>query len=209
MFIARVPNRNSPPAFLLRESYRENGKVKTRTLANLSKLPPSAIEALKRSLKGEQLVPLDETLEKFGNGTVAGTDTFTLDTVQIGTTTATAPAQADIVRDWFAPAEYFDMGEDEKLSSPSYMELQAGVFLGRAEERHGNAVNHVPGFEEIMVDPEMNSRQRRVKGEAEAPGPTVLGPNPSKQTDKGRFSLRPAAQRVAGTHSLKELRRRA
>jgi transposase len=63
MFIARVPNRNSPPAFLLRESYRENGKVKTRTLANLSKLPPSAIEALKRSLKGEQLVPLDETLD--------------------------------------------------------------------------------------------------------------------------------------------------
>jgi hypothetical protein len=63
MFIARVPNRNSPPAILLRESYRENGKVKTRTLANLSKLPAPAIEALKRSLKGEQLVPLDETLE--------------------------------------------------------------------------------------------------------------------------------------------------
>ena len=48
---------------LLRESYRENGKVKTRTLANLSKLPASAIDALKRSLKGEQLVPLNETLE--------------------------------------------------------------------------------------------------------------------------------------------------
>jgi len=63
MFIARVPNRNSPPAILLRESYRENGKVKTRTLANLSKLPASAIETLKRSLKGEQLVPLEETLE--------------------------------------------------------------------------------------------------------------------------------------------------
>jgi len=63
MFIARVPNRNSPPAILLRESYRENGKVKTRTLANLSKLPVSAIEVLKRSLKGQQLVPLDETLD--------------------------------------------------------------------------------------------------------------------------------------------------
>ena len=63
MFIARVPNRNSPPAILLRESYRENGKVKTRTLANLSKLPAAAIAVLKRSLKGEQLVPLDETLD--------------------------------------------------------------------------------------------------------------------------------------------------
>ena len=62
MLIARIPNRKSPPAILLRESYRENGKVKTRTLANLSKLPPAAIEILKRSLKGESLVPLQETL---------------------------------------------------------------------------------------------------------------------------------------------------
>jgi Transposase DDE domain len=63
MFIARIPNRNSPPAILLRESYREHGKVKTRTLANLSKLPAAAIEVLQRALKGEQLVPLDETLD--------------------------------------------------------------------------------------------------------------------------------------------------
>ena len=63
MFIARIPNRNSPPAILLRESYRKNGKVKTRTLANLSKLPASAIDVLKRSLKGQSLVPLEETLD--------------------------------------------------------------------------------------------------------------------------------------------------
>ena len=63
MFIARIPNRNSPPAILLRESYRDNGKVKTRTLANLSKLPASAIEVLKRSLKGELLLPLDKRLD--------------------------------------------------------------------------------------------------------------------------------------------------
>ena len=62
MFIARIPNRKSPPAILLRESYRENGKVKTCTLANFSKLPSAAIEVLKRSLKGESLVPLQETL---------------------------------------------------------------------------------------------------------------------------------------------------
>lgn len=63
MFIARVPNRNSPPAILLRESYREDGKVKTRTIANLTKLPEAAIEALKLALKGEQLAPLSQTLE--------------------------------------------------------------------------------------------------------------------------------------------------
>jgi hypothetical protein len=59
MYIATIPNRNSPPAILLRESYREDGKVKNRTLANLSKLPPQSIEVLRRSLKGENLVSSD------------------------------------------------------------------------------------------------------------------------------------------------------
>lgn len=53
MFITTIPNRNSKPAVLLREGYRENGKVKMRTLANLSSLPPEKIEALKAALKGE------------------------------------------------------------------------------------------------------------------------------------------------------------
>ena len=56
MYIATIPNRSSPPAILLREGYREAGKVKTRTLANLSKLPPEAIAALRQVLKGETLV---------------------------------------------------------------------------------------------------------------------------------------------------------
>lgn len=53
MYITAVPNRSSPPAILLRESYREGGKVKNRTLANLSKWPPKAVEALRRALKGD------------------------------------------------------------------------------------------------------------------------------------------------------------
>lgn len=63
MYIATVRNRNSPPAILLRESYREHGKVKSRTLANLSKLPPEAIEVLRASLKGQALVPAEETFD--------------------------------------------------------------------------------------------------------------------------------------------------
>ena len=63
MYIATVPNRNSPPAILLRESYRVNGKVKSRTLANLSKLPSESIEILRRSLKGEKLASVTEAFE--------------------------------------------------------------------------------------------------------------------------------------------------
>jgi transposase len=50
MYVARVPNRNSPPAYLLREGWREGSKVKTRTLANLSHWPAAKIEALRRVL---------------------------------------------------------------------------------------------------------------------------------------------------------------
>jgi transposase len=52
MYVATVPNRNSPPAILLRESYREDGKVKTRTLANITHLGAAKIEALRRALAG-------------------------------------------------------------------------------------------------------------------------------------------------------------
>jgi hypothetical protein len=71
MYIATVPNRKSPPAILLREGYREGGKVKNRTLANLSKLPPEAIEAIKRILKGQHLVSTDELFDIVENGSPA------------------------------------------------------------------------------------------------------------------------------------------
>ena len=57
MFIETVPNRASPPAVLLRESYRdENGRTQKRTLANLSKLPGEVVAALKAILKGGTLI---------------------------------------------------------------------------------------------------------------------------------------------------------
>jgi hypothetical protein len=54
MYVTRVPNRGSPPAVLLRESYREGGKVRNRTLANLSGWPQAKVDALARVLKGQQ-----------------------------------------------------------------------------------------------------------------------------------------------------------
>ena len=57
MYIESVPNRDSPPAILLRESYREDGKVRKRTLANLSCLSAEVIEGLKVLLRGGVAVP--------------------------------------------------------------------------------------------------------------------------------------------------------
>ena len=53
MYIERVPNRNSPAAVLLRESWSENGKTKKRTIGNLSGLPDDIIEAVRAAFKGE------------------------------------------------------------------------------------------------------------------------------------------------------------
>jgi Transposase DDE domain len=64
MYVVKVPNRGSPPAILLRESYREAGKVKNRTLANLSSWPEAKVDALARVLKGQApAVPLDGAFE--------------------------------------------------------------------------------------------------------------------------------------------------
>jgi DDE family transposase len=65
MYIEAVPNRNSPPAILLRESYREGGKVRKRTLCNLSDWPAAYVEGLRGVLKGGTVIP-------------AGQDAFTV-----------------------------------------------------------------------------------------------------------------------------------
>src|SRR6201996_3373740 len=59
MYIEAVPNRNSPPAILLRESYREGGKVRKRTICNLSDWPVAHIEGLRGVLKGGTVIPAE------------------------------------------------------------------------------------------------------------------------------------------------------
>lgn len=65
MYVATVPNRKSPPAILLRESYRQDGKVKTRTLANITHLAGQQIAALRSALDGALTVPATPLPESF------------------------------------------------------------------------------------------------------------------------------------------------
>ena len=60
MYIDIVPNRNSPPAVLLRESTRVGKKMVKTTIANLSKCPPEAVAALRMALRGADMVPKGE-----------------------------------------------------------------------------------------------------------------------------------------------------
>jgi len=63
MYVAVVPNRGSPPAIRLRESYRQAGKTKNRTLANLSRWPAERVEQLRAVLRGDRLLPAAEAVE--------------------------------------------------------------------------------------------------------------------------------------------------
>ncbi len=74
MYVDTVPNRGSPPAILLRESVREGRTIRKRTLANLSAWPAAQVEALRRVLRGEPVVPADaifETVRSRPHGHVA------------------------------------------------------------------------------------------------------------------------------------------
>src|SRR3984957_8126508 len=62
MYIETVPNRNSPPAILLREGWREGNKTRKRTLANLSDWPQEKIETFRRLLRDEPLVSPQDLL---------------------------------------------------------------------------------------------------------------------------------------------------
>ncbi len=74
MYITSVPNRNSPPCILLRESYRQDGKVRNRTLANLTHWPPDVVEGLRQLLRGGKILeqlPDFEILRSLPHGHVA------------------------------------------------------------------------------------------------------------------------------------------
>ena len=77
MYIESVPNRNSPPAILLRESYRQDGKVRKRTLCNLSDWPTAHIEGLRGVLKGGTVIPAERdaftVIRSLPHGHVAAT----------------------------------------------------------------------------------------------------------------------------------------
>ena len=65
MHIESVPNRKSNPTILIRESYREDGKVKKRTIANITHLPPEVIDGIRVLLRGGLAVRSLEALEDF------------------------------------------------------------------------------------------------------------------------------------------------
>src|SRR6266571_4146326 len=161
MYVARVPNRGSPPAVLLRESYREAGKVKNRTLANLSAWPEAKVDALSRVLKGQPpAAALDGTFEitrSLPHGHVAAV----LGTLRdLGTAIAAAQVIAPdsklaIARGLRAETAASSLGEVLGLGSCDEDDLYAAMdwLAGRQEQvEDALAARHLAGGTLVLYD---------------------------------------------------------
>ncbi|WP_068115095.1 DUF6603 domain-containing protein [Tropicimonas marinistellae] len=118
----------------------------------------------------QKVVPFDEVLEKYATGGIAGASEFRFETIRLGDGPEIPVGDEDRLEEWFAPAAFKEIGDDEELASPSYRLYPAGlavssrdVFLGQSEE-----AAHV--FETVTIDPELNERRRSQAAVSEAPG---------------------------------------
>jgi hypothetical protein len=112
----------------------------------------------------QNVVPLGIRVTKYGNAPiVGGAREFRVAQVEVGSRIVNTAA----VRDHFAPGQYKDMTDDEKLSSPSFEMLQAGVSIGADEPQCGTAVSVAAEFEEIII-PEPTPPETRPKYTMEA-----------------------------------------
>lgn len=96
----------------------------------------------------QSVAPLNVTIERFGSTTPADWDRFEISEVALGGATAATST----VEDDFAPAQFFEMTDSEKLSSPSYEEMDAGVSIGSDDAIGGHTATLEVEYEEYIVD---------------------------------------------------------
>lgn len=99
----------------------------------------------------QNVVPLNTPISRFGNTRpVGGTQEFRIRQITVGSAALT-PAADDLVRDHFAPAQFRDLTDDQKLSSPSFELLPAGVRVGSQAVDCGIPVSAAADFEDIVI----------------------------------------------------------
>lgn len=96
----------------------------------------------------ERLVPLDLAITHFGQATPSGATQFSITKFQLGTSVL----NYDKVQDQFAPAQFFDLSDSDKLSRPSYELHDAGVVMNSTLVKNGNAVPKTTDYETYFID---------------------------------------------------------
>ncbi|GAA2463496.1 DUF6603 domain-containing protein [Streptomyces macrosporus] len=150
----------------------------------------------------QRVVPLDVTLDRYGQAPVSGPDRLTITAVTVrGAPDADAePLVTTETREYFAPAQFRELGDDEKLARPSFEELPAGRTAARAKgpgRDRGGLVQAEVDYEEVLVDGAAGAAPAALRAAAlaapAAPGSGVLaGPALSSRT-----AASPAARAAA------------
>lgn len=121
------------------------------TLVSLRAPAPGAGEVLAHPLGTltvrQRVVPLNRTIERFGGAAPAGERRFVITAEVNG-----APGEVTFVREMFAPAQFLDLSDAEKLSRPSFESMDAGVQLASAAVATGAPVQAPVEYEEIVID---------------------------------------------------------
>lgn len=106
--------------------------------------PGGSVEVVQR------VAPLAVELEHYGNAEIDGEDTLDVTDVEAGGDSIAW----EFVEDWFAPAQFFDLTEDEKLSAPSFEKMKGGLRLGDDEAESGPRADTIYDYKQIIRDPE-------------------------------------------------------
>lgn len=107
----------------------------------------------------QRVAPLDVELEHFGNAAVEGEDSLDITDVEAGGTSFAW----EFSEDWFAPAQFFDFADDEKLGAPSFEKMNAGIRFGDDSAESGTSIDTIYDYEQIIVDPEFLKRSTKLR----------------------------------------------
>jgi hypothetical protein len=107
----------------------------------------------------QRVAPLDVELEHYGNAGVDGEDSLDIADVEAGGKSFAW----EFSKDWFAPAQFFDLADDEKLGAPSFEKMNAGIRFGDDSAESGTSIDTVYDYEQIIVDPEFLKRSTKLR----------------------------------------------
>jgi hypothetical protein len=96
----------------------------------------------------ERIVPLGLAITRFGESVPSGETTFTITALRMGTGTI----RHDTIQDDFAPAQFFELTDEEKLERPSFERHDAGVRMAAAPVTSGALVPKTAAYETFFVD---------------------------------------------------------
>jgi uncharacterized protein DUF6603 len=149
----------------------------------------------------QTLCPLGEKLDKYGERALAYSNEFAIAAVRIGGDAVEHAA----VRDRFAPAQYFDLTDTQRLAVPGYRSYDSGVTLNPAGATSGDRVSMRPHYEQVVVD---STRGYRQKNDQRVPLPDGALVKAHRRTAaaavagfRERTAVQPAPRRLASPRS--------